>query len=263
MAVAVELLHTASLVHDDTVDKAPLRRGRETINGVWGADVALLLGDYLFASAAEMVCSTGNVEVIRLFSRTLRDLADGELREIHRPFDWAQSEDRYWQRVEKKTSSLFATSAVSGAILGNAPPTAVAAIRAFGLALGTAFQVIDDILDFEGDETEVGKPVGNDLRQGVLTLPTMLYLREHAGEGRGVDALERLRSSGAQGEEDDSAVAAAVAEIRASGAIRDSYEVAADYATRARVALDRIGDGSNPVWRSLSEILDFVVARDR
>ena len=118
MAIAVELLHTASLVHDDSVDKASLRRGTATINARYGDEVALLLGDYLFASSAEMVCATNNVRVITLFSRTLRLLADGELREIQQAFDWTGGQEEYWARVERKTASLFTTAAVSGAVLG-------------------------------------------------------------------------------------------------------------------------------------------------
>jgi heptaprenyl diphosphate synthase/octaprenyl-diphosphate synthase len=259
MAVAVELLHTASLVHDDAVDDASLRRGKETVNARWGDGVAVLLGDYLFASSAEMVCSTGNVRVIQLFSRTLRHLADGELREINLAFDWAQGEKPYWARVERKTSSLFSTAAQSGAILGRASERDIQALKEYGLSLGTAFQVIDDILDFEGELEEIGKPVGNDLRQGTMTLPAILYLKNYA-PGLGPFARLRADAGGAVSPaEREAALEEAISLIKASPAIEDSYRIAAQYAVRGRHALKHVPAG--PTKRSLEEIVDFVINR--
>ena len=262
MAVAVELLHTASLVHDDTVDESAIRRGRGTVNGLWGADIAVLLGDYLFSSSAEMVCSTENVRVIQLFSHTLRDLAEGELREINRQFDWTQGEGPYWLRVEKKTSSLFATAAQSGAILGAAEERDVQALREYGLALGTAFQVIDDILDLEGDAADVGKPVGSDLLQGVLTLPTLIYLDRYVSANLGGSAFEALKRGGHAEEAREDLLRRAIAEVQASPAVEDAHRVAREHADRARDVLRGI-DGAAAAKAVLSEIVDFVVERDR
>ncbi|MDP7619361.1 MAG: polyprenyl synthetase family protein [Dehalococcoidia bacterium] len=254
MAVAVELLHTASLVHDDTVDDSATRRGQGTVNELWGTDVAVLLGDYL--------CSTENVRVVQLFSRTLRDLAEGELREINRSFDWTQGEQPYWQRVEKKTSSLFATAAQSGAILGGASEHEVQALRDYGLALGTAFQVIDDILDFDGDPSDVGKPVGSDLLQGVLTLPTLIYLDRYAPTDRQDGPFAVLRFGQPTDDERGDLLRAAIAEVRSSSAVSDAREVAETHAARARDALSRVQSGEAPM-QALNEIVDFVVDRDR
>ena len=262
MAVAVELLHTASLVHDDTVDDSATRRGQGTVNELWGTDVAVLLGDYLFSSSAELVCSTENVRVVQLFSRTLRDLAEGELREINRSFDWTQGEQPYWQRVEKKTSSLFATAAQSGAILGGASEHEVQALRDYGLALGTAFQVIDDILDFDGDPSDVGKPVGSDLLQGVLTLPTLIYLDRYAPTDRHDGPFAVLRFGQPTDDERGDLLRAAIAEVRSSPAVSDAREVAETHAARARGALSRVQSGEAPM-QALNEIVDFVVDRDR
>ena len=262
MAVAVELLHTASLVHDDTVDDSATRRGQGTVNELWGTDVAVLLGDYLFSSSAELVCSTENVRVVQLFSRTLRDLAEGELREINRSFDWTQGEQPYWQRVEKKTSSLFATAAQSGAILGGASEHEVQALRDYGLALGTAFQVIDDILDFDGDPSDVGKPVGSDLLQGVLTLPTLIYLDRYAPTDRQDGPFAVLRFGQPTDDERGDLLRAAIAEVRSSSAVSDAREVAETHAARARDALNRVQSGEAPM-QALNEIVDFVVDRDR
>ncbi len=262
MAVAVELLHTASLVHDDSVDKAVLRRGAATINARYGDDVALLLGDYLFASSAEMVCATNNVRVITLFSRTLRLLADGELREIHQAFDWTGGQEEYWARVERKTASLFTTAAVSGAVLGCATEAEIDAITEYGLSLGTAFQVVDDILDLQGDAAEVGKPIGSDLRGGILTLPALLYLNQHP-ELKESGPFARLRDDRATMTEHDKGqcVEEALALIRTSDAVDRSYALANALAERARKSLHAVNRPGNLALQALTDIIDFVVQR--
>ena len=262
MAIAVELLHTASLVHDDSVDKASLRRGTATINARYGDEVALLLGDYLFASSAEMVCATNNVRVITLFSRTLRLLADGELREIQQAFDWTGGQEEYWARVERKTASLFTTAAVSGAVLGGATEAEVDAVTEYGMTLGTAFQVVDDILDLQGDASEVGKPIGSDLRGGILTLPALLYLNDHPKLNE-TGPFARLRDDRETMSEQDKeeCVEKALALIRNSDAVDSSYALANLLAERARKALQKVNRPNNPALQSLTDIIDFVVQR--
>ena len=263
MAIAVELLHTASLVHDDSVDKASLRRGTATINARYGNEVALLLGDYLFASSAEMVCATNNVRVITLFSRTLRLLADGELREIQQAFDWTGGQEEYWARVERKTASLFTTAAVSGAVLGGATEAEVDAVTEYGMTLGTAFQVVDDILDLQGDASEVGKPIGSDLRGGILTLPALLYLNDHP-ELNETGPFARLRDDRETMSEQDKeeCVEEALALIRNSDAVDSSYALANLLAERARKSLQKVNRPANPALQSLTDIIDFVVQRN-
>ena len=262
MAIAVELLHTASLVHDDSVDKASLRRGTATINARYGDEVALLLGDYLFASSAEMVCATNNVRVITLFSRTLRLLADGELREIQQAFDWTGGQEEYWARVERKTASLFTTAAVSGAVLGGATEAEVDAVTEYGMTLGTAFQVVDDILDLQGDASEVGKPIGSDLRGGILTLPALLYLGQHPKLNE-TGPFARLRDDRKTMTEQDKeeCVEEALALIRNSDAVDSSYALANLLAERARKSLQKVNRPNNPALQSLTDIIDFVVQR--
>ena len=262
MAIAVELLHTASLVHDDSVDKASLRRGTATINARYGNEVALLLGDYLFASSAEMVCATNNVRVITLFSRTLRLLADGELREIQQAFDWTGGQEEYWARVERKTASLFTTAAVSGAVLGGATEAEINAVTEYGMTLGTAFQVVDDILDLQGDASEVGKPIGSDLRGGILTLPALLYLNDHP-ELNETGPFARLRDDRETMSEQDKeeCVEEALALIRNSDAVDSSYALANLLAERARKSLQKVNRPANPALQSLTDIIDFVVQR--
>jgi octaprenyl-diphosphate synthase len=179
MAVAVELLHTATLVHDDTIDKSAVRRGQPTVNAVWGEDKAVLFGDYLFARAGECCANTGVVEVTKLFAQTLATISSGELRQSFDAFRLEQTREQYLGRIFAKTASLFVLSTESGAILSQAPESAVKILRDYGHNLGIAFQIVDDVLDFIGTEEELGKPVGSDLAQGTLTLPAMLLLERY------------------------------------------------------------------------------------
>ena len=197
MATAVELLHMATLIHDDTVDNSPLRRGKATVSDVWGKDVAVLLGDYVFATSATFVCDTENVRVIRRFSETIMQLSSGELLEFFNTNNWRQSRDDYNNRIYRKTASLFHTAAESGAILSGAPEETVRALEEYGYNIGMAFQIVDDILDVQGSAEEIGKPVGNDLLQGVLT-PADHHAggavpRRQPGQGAVRPGQERLR----------------------------------------------------------------------
>ena len=178
MASAVEMLHIATLVHDDTVDEAKTRRGRVTVSSNWGQHTAVLLGDYIFAASATYVCDTKNVRVIRRFSETIMELSRGELLEISAAFQANFDLGKYLERIYLKTGSLFSTAGESGAVLSEIDETQVSALKTFSYKLGMAFQVMDDILDFEGDEKTLGKPVGSDLLNGIITLP-VIYASEN------------------------------------------------------------------------------------
>ena len=179
MATAVELLHIATLIHDDTIDNSLTRRGMDTISNRWDENVAILLGDYVFAASATYVCDTNNIRVIRRFSETIMDLSSGQLMEYFNGHNVEQSRKLYEDRIYRKTASLFRTAAESGAILGGAPEEGIDALAQYGYNIGMAFQIVDDILDVSGDADEIGKPVGNDLLQGVLTLPSIKLLERH------------------------------------------------------------------------------------
>src|SRR5713101_7539224 len=176
MAASVELLHTAPLVHDEVIDNATTRRHRPTINSSFHNATTVMLGDYLFAHAADQVVRTGNLRVVRLFTDTLMIMAKGEIRQDLAAYDSRQTIRDYLNRIGGKTASLFATACEGGAIVSQQPDLSVAALRAYGYNFGMAFQVVDDILDFIGDEEQMGKPVGSDLIQGTLTLPSLLLM---------------------------------------------------------------------------------------
>ena len=253
MAGAVELLHLATLIHDDTVDDSPTRRGRATVGNVWGHHVAVLFGDYVFATSATFVCDTDNIRIMRRFSETIMDLASGELIEYFGAFDPAQARELYNDRIYRKTASLFCTAGESGAVLGGAPEDEVQAMRRYGYNIGMAYQVGDDLLDFEGDETDLGKPVGSDLLHGVLTLPTIM-LQEHYPQDNPVSALFQDRDNAEK-------LQRVVDMIRNAGIIRDCEDVVRDYCDRACAELKALPKGE--ARRSLHDLAEYVWNRRR
>ena len=179
MAAAVELLHIATLIHDDTVDNSDMRRGKGTVSSLWGIDEAVVLGDYMFAASATFVCDTGNIRVIRRFAETIMELSKGQMNELIHAFSISQNMDDYINRIYNKTGSLFATAAESGAILSGADENIVSALRTYGVNLGIGFQLLDDILDIASSKEKSGKPVGNDILHGVITLPVLIHRKNN------------------------------------------------------------------------------------
>ncbi len=206
LATSLELLHAASLVHDDVVDGATTRRGHATASSLYDNHGAVILGDYIFSQAAALVADTGNREVVRLFAQTMILMSSAQLREDRTSFDYSQTVEDYMRLIRGKTASLFAIATQGGALLSEATDMEVLALRDYGENLGMAFQIVDDILDFTGDESELGKPVGSDLMQGTLTLPALLLIKrrpnsnpvrrlfdERGGDGYLREAIEMAR----------------------------------------------------------------------
>jgi geranylgeranyl pyrophosphate synthase len=256
MATSVELMHTSTLVHDDAIDKSSVRRGKPTVNSLWGEDRAVLLGDYLFAKAGEFAALTGDLRVIRLFAQTLQIISSGELEQTFDAFNLEQSRQQYLERIRSKTASLFSLSAQSGAILSQAPEASVQALKRYGINLGIAFQIVDDILDFTSTEKELGKPVGSDLAQGTLTLPAMLLLERYPQDNP-VKELFNDRDMPEMFQQ--LRIKQAIEMVAGSSIVDECYKVASDYCAQARQELDLLPD--KPVRRVLSEIADFVVSR--
>jgi len=251
MAGAVELLHLATLIHDDTVDEASIRRGRATVASLWGPQIAVLVGDYIFATSAMFVCDTNNIRVIRRFSETIMELSTGELMERFSLFDWRQTRKQYEDRIYNKTACLFSTSGESGALLSKAPESVVQSMKNYGKYLGMAFQVIDDILDFEAVASEIGKPVGNDLVQGILTLPGMLLLERYPQDNPIIPLFE--------GKDQEINLKKAVDMIHNSEIIQESYAVAEGFARQATGEITDIPESAYK--RSLIEIASYAVER--
>jgi geranylgeranyl pyrophosphate synthase len=252
----VELLHTASLVHDDTVDRAGIRRGHPTLNSVLPSGAVILLGDFLFAQSAMLAAATNSPRVVSIFASTLADICDGQLREMFFAHRLDQSRQEYERRIFGKTASLFAGSAEMGAVIGNAPESAVQALRRYGSDLGMAFQIVDDVLDLREGTSQLGKPAGHDLTQGTVTLPTMIYASSLSA---GSDAALRLQSVVSGDINEPAEVARVVEEIRSSGALEAAMDEAIDFAARSKTHAAATPD---PETRAmLEQVADVVCDR--
>ena len=251
MAASVELLHTATLVHDDVIDAADERRGRPTAAALFNNAPSVMLGDYLFAHAAEFVARTENVRVVRNFAETLRVMARGELTQDMSAFEYSPDIEAYFQRIGGKTASLFATAAEAGAILSGADESYVEPARRFGDQLGMAFQIVDDVLDFRSTSEELGKPAGSDLLAGTLTLPSLLYMEQRPSDNpiRRAFAGTRRRAN----------LRRAVDEIRESDLLDESLKTARVFAGRAHEALEALPAGEPR--DTLAGLVDYVVER--
>lgn len=251
MAAAVELLHVAALVHDDTVDNATVRRGAATVSSLWGDGMAVLVGDYLFAAAAILVCDTENLRVMRRFAQTVKELSTGELMERLGAYKWDHSMEDYKERIHNKTASLFRAAAESGAIVSGASEETVGALDSYGYNLGMAFQIVDDILDYGGTEEEVGKPVGHDLLEGTLTLPGMLLIERFPKDNPIVNMF--------QGRDVEDNRLRALEMARNSGVIDDAYDIAREFTDAAVNDIRDLPD--IPERRSLLELASYVLER--
>jgi len=255
-AAGVELLHTASLVHDDSVDRAALRRGKPTLNSRLGTGAVILVGDYLFAQSAILAASTGMPRVVHIFATTLGDICDGQLREMLDAHQVEQSRDAYEQRIYGKTASLFAGSAEMGGVIAGAPEDHIQALRGYGGDVGMAFQIVDDVLDLTQRSSDIGKPSGNDLRQGTITLPVMAYVREvgiDSDRGRTLQAIAEGSVT------DDDTIDEVVLDIRESGAIEEALDAAREFTARAK---SRIGIVPDSDTRDLlDEVADLSLLR--
>jgi len=253
MATAVEVLHIATLVHDDAIDKSAVRRGKPTLYKVWGEDKAILLGDYLFAKAGELTATTQNLRAIKLFAQTLRTISTGELAQTFSAFSLEQTYEQYVQRISRKTAALFILATESGSVLSEAPEESIKILNEYGYNLGIAFQIVDDILDFVGTEEELGKPTGSDLAQGTLTLPAMLLL-ERFPEDNPVKKIF-------QNEDKQKNIKLAIELVCSLSIIEECYRIASDYCAKACHNLSLLPD--NVSRQALENLADYVVSRKR
>lgn len=254
-AAGVEMLHTASLVHDDTIDRSQLRRGQPTLNSLFDSGTVILIGDYLFAQSAILAAATMNPRVVAVFASTLADICDGQLREVFTAHRLDQTREEYERRIYGKTASLFAGAAEMGAILGGASEDEIGNLRAFGTEVGMAFQIVDDVLDLRSTAGATGKPANLDLRQGTVTLPTMLFLSDVRGSPSEAAVVKVVNG---QDVTDDEYVSVATMIVE-SGAVNRSVDIAREFVTRAQSRLDVIPD--NDVARKLAAFADLALER--
>lgn len=250
-AAAAEMLHTATLVHDDLIDGSLIRRGVDTLNANWTPAATILTGDYVFARAAYLVARTENVRLTQRFAETLMVICNGEIGQMFNESPHWNAIEEYERRIHAKTASLIALSAEAGAILAGVQHAEEEALRTYGEQIGTAFQIVDDVLDFVADEETLGKPVGSDLQQGLATLPVLLYREADSGPSPVREVLDGDRS--------DNVVREAVEAVIASPAIEKALAMAREHADAAKAALDTFP--STPYRTALMDLADFTVER--
>jgi octaprenyl-diphosphate synthase len=251
MALSIELMHTATLIHDDAIDKSDTRRGRVTIYKLWGTEAAVLFGDYLFAKAGVTVSDTQSIRCIKLFSQTLMTISRGELMQAKNSFNIKQTRENYYERILGKTASLFCLSTESGGILSQAPESSIEALRNYGRDVGIAFQIVDDILDFIGTEEELGKPAGSDLIQGTYTLPAMMLNERYPKD----NPIKRLFQDRTRTEN----IKLAIEQVRNSSIVDDCYKIAKEYCDSACDQIKKLP--RCPATESFLRLADFVVIR--
>lgn len=250
LAAAVELAHTATLVHDDLIDGALLRRGTPTLNADCPLDVTVLMGDYLFTRAASLAAKTNNVRVINLFAKTLMVIVNGEIKQKFSR--GCVDRDDYYERIYAKTAAMFVLSTEAAAVLGNADEVSLEAVREFGREIGMAFQIVDDILDFVGTPDQIGKPVGSDLCQGLFTLPAIYYIEAHPED----PDMKALLNGNTKDRRTIPRVVAAVCE---SGVVSEALQKAREFVGRGQLALKKIPDSAYVA--ALSALANYIVAR--
>jgi octaprenyl-diphosphate synthase len=253
LGTVVELLHNATLVHDDVLDEALLRRQVKTLNNVWGNEASILFGDYLFAKAYTLAAKLHDREANLILARTVEEMCVGELSQIATKFNFDLSEEQYLQVIYYKTGSLFATACRLGSVENAADPGAVEALAHYGKCFGIAFQIVDDCLDITGDEREMGKSLGTDLEKGKLTLPVIKLLRDLPARER-KDLQDLLASRNGQ---DKKSIVTRL--IRERDILAYSLRRATEYVDEAKASLRRLGD--SPHVECLVSLADFVLDR--
>ena len=226
LAAVVEFIHTATLLHDDVVDESTLRRGRSTANEVFGNPASVLVGDFLYSRAFQMMVETGSMRVMQILADATNIISEGEVLQLMNMHDAELDEEGYLRVIRSKTAKLFEASARLGAVLAGATPEIEAACAEYGQSLGTAFQVIDDVLDYDGDTEEMGKNLGDDLREGKATLPLILAMRLGTPE-----QATLVREAIQTGSTEELATIANI--VRQTGALDRTRAAAAEQAQRA------------------------------
>ncbi len=254
LSVVVEFIHTASLLHDDVVDSSDQRRGAPAANGVWGNQASVLVGDFLFSRAFEMIVADGNLNVLQLMAKTTNALAEGEVLQLARTFHLEMTEAECLEVIERKTAVLFSAAAEVGARVSVEDESVYRAMSEYGMCLGVAFQLMDDALDYQATAESAGKPVGHDLEEGKITLPLIYAMRKDA---KLAAKVEEIAEHGSYGEGDREWVRS---RVETAGGIEATLNMARQYAERAKRVLPQ---GRNrEIAELLAELADFSAARD-
>jgi octaprenyl-diphosphate synthase len=256
LAACVEFIHTATLLHDDVVDESALRRGQASANALFGNKASVLVGDFLFSRAFQLMVADGSLEVLRILSDASATIAEGEVLQLMTQNDTTTTEAQYLAVIEGKTAALFAAATEVGAVVADQPKAAQARLREFGMALGVAFQLVDDALDYSADQAALGKTVGDDFREGKITLPVLLAFARGDETER---AFWRRTLEDREQAEDDLARAQAL--ITRHRGLADTIGRARAYGDQALAALAGFPEG--PEKRALADVVDFCIERAR
>jgi octaprenyl-diphosphate synthase len=256
LAACVEFIHTATLLHDDVVDESRLRRGQASANAVFGNKASVLVGDFLFARAFQLMVEDGSLRVLAILSQAAATIAEGEVLQLATQNDLGTPEDRYLDVIRGKTAALFAAACQVGAVVAARPAAEEAALADFGMNLGIAFQLVDDALDYAADQVLLGKTVGDDFREGKITLPVLLA--NAAGDAAERSFWQRTIEASEQTEAD---LDTALALMARHGAIAATLDRAGTYAAAAQAALGMFPD--TPLRRALAGVCDYTVRRAR
>ncbi len=254
LAACVEFIHTATLLHDDVVDESVLRRGFASANAVFGNKASVLVGDFLFARAFQLMVSDGSLEVLRILSDAAATIAEGEVLQLTTQNDLATTEQKYFDVIRGKTAALFAAACEVGGVIADRPAAQCAALARFGMDLGMAFQLVDDALDYSADETELGKTVGDDFREGKLTYPVLLAIAGADG-----NELEFWTRTIGQGEQTETDLGTALALMQQHKATHRSLERADAFVDSACAALAAFP--ASPMRAALEEVARYTTAR--
>ncbi|MDO5528388.1 MAG: polyprenyl synthetase family protein [Paracoccus sp. (in: a-proteobacteria)] len=254
LAATVEFIHTATLLHDDVVDESTQRRGRPTANLLWDNQSSILVGDYLLARAFQLMTDTGEMRVLKILSNASATISEGEVLQLSAAQDLATTEEIYLQIIRGKTAALFSAATEVGAVIAGADERQIAALYDYGDALGIAFQIADDLLDYGGKPGATGKNIGDDFREGKLTLPVIKAVAKSAGADR-----EFWRRVIEKGDQRDGDLEHALKLLAATGAMEAARQDALGWSAKARAALDALPEGE--LRDILAELADFVVAR--
>ncbi len=253
LAAVVEFIHTATLLHDDVVDESELRRGRQTANAMFGNAASVLVGDFVYSRAFQMMVSVDSMRVMQILADATNVIAEGEVLQLMNMHDPDVTEERYLQVIRSKTAKLFEAATELGSLIAGAPEPAIAAAAEYGRSLGTAFQLVDDVLDYSGNAADIGKNVGDDLREGKPTLP-LIYLMQH-GTAAQRDLVRACISTGDEAHFDEVLTA-----ITTSGALQYTREQAERARDRAKAALAPLP--ASPFREALLALADFAVDRN-
>ncbi len=259
VAAVTEMIHVATLLHDDVLDDSELRRGRKTVRAQWGNKISVLSGDYLLAQASLKLSTLGNTRLVAIFSHVLADLCDGEVEQLHTSFTLNTSWDSYYKKTIGKTASLFSAGCEAVGVINALPEPQIDALKTYGRNFGIAFQIVDDLLDYTATEAEMGKPVLDDLRNGLLNAPILLALESERLNPAGKEALRQAIEALFADPSDNGCIERIQALLEECQAVAETRRLAQQYIDEAKQALAFVP--ASPQKQALFALVDYILSR--